>query len=255
MKSIIKHSYQSDERRVTFREILVSIVIVGLMLSFGFIISNNINNSLLEKYHEYDTALQINNDKDLFEYGMRTDVGNAFVYGNLICLDPVTYSEVEGQYSYIKKVKERYTEHTKTETYTDSDGKTHTRIVTYWEWDYVDSWNKHSTKISFLDVEFPYGKIQFSRDNYIKTIHESSTIRYKYYGSPIKETGTLFAELSKNDINNVHFKANYTIEETINSYESHIETILFWILWIILIVGLVIGFCYINNNWLEDKRK
>lgn len=254
MKSIL-NSYQSNERRVTFREILASFVIIGLMLSFGFIISNNINNSLLEKYHEYDTALQIDNDKELFEYGMKTNVGNAFVYGELKCLDPVTYPEIGGKYSYVKKVKERYTEHTRTETYTDSKGNTHTRIVTYWEWDYVDSWEQHSTKISFLDVEFPYGKIKFSGDCYIDTIRESSNIRYKYYGSPIKETGTLYACLEEKDVKNVSFNRDKTIDETINSYESHTETIIFWIAWGLLTGGLVAGFYFINNNWLEDKRK
>lgn len=243
------------ERKVTFREILASLVIIGMMLSFGFMISNKINNSLLEKYHEYDTALQIDNDKDLFEYGMKTSVGNAFVYGDLKCLDPVTFPEIGGKYSHVEKIKQKYTEHTKTETYTDSDGKTHTRTVTYWEWDNVDSWDIYSKKISFLNVEFKYGTIPFSGDSYIETQRESYYIRYKYYGSPIEETGTLYANLSNNTISKVSFNYNRNIEETINSLESNVEIVVFWIIWVLLIGGLVVGFCYIDNRWLEDKRK
>ena len=60
------------------------------MLIFGVIIHGNINESLMLKYQEYDTALQIDNDSELFAYGMRTNVGNAFVYGDLKAIDTVT---------------------------------------------------------------------------------------------------------------------------------------------------------------------
>ena len=86
------------------------------MLVFGIMISGNISESVMEKNQEYNTALQINDDKDLFEYGMRTNVGNAFVYGDLKALDTVSYDEIPGEYSYIKKIKEKYTMHTRTVT-------------------------------------------------------------------------------------------------------------------------------------------
>ena len=150
---------------ITKREILSSLVIIAIMLLIGFVIHGKINDSLMEDYQKYDTALQIDNNSELFSYGMRTDVGNAFVYGDLKAVDTVTFEEIDGQYSYVKKVKERYTKHTRTvtKTRTRSDGKTetYTEEEEYWTWDEIDSWSKHSQQISFLNVTFPYGKIKF----------------------------------------------------------------------------------------------
>ncbi len=120
------------------REVIASIVIIAIMLIIGFSISNSIRQNLLEKYHEYDTAIHIDKE-ELFRYGMRTSIGHAFAYGELTTLDPVTFPEIQGQYSYVKKEEQEYTRHTRTvtETYTDSDGKTKTRTRTeeYWTWD------------------------------------------------------------------------------------------------------------------------
>lgn len=241
--------------RTTKREVLFSIVIVAVMLLFGFMISGAIDNAHMEKCEEYNKALQIDNDQSEFEYGMRTNIGNAFVYGDLICLDPVTYSEIGGEYSHVEKVKQKYTEHTKTEIYEDEDGNTHTRIVTYWEWDDVSHDDIYSTKISFCGVEFAYGTIPYGYDSYITTIKESGYIRYQYYGSPIKSDGTIYAKLEDNTISKVDFYEHSSIESTINRITSNVGTVIFWIFWIILIIASVIGFYFIDNRWLEDRRK
>ena len=242
---------------VTKREILLSIAIICIMLLFGVLIGDAINDSVMEKHHEYNTALQINADKELFEYGMRTNIGNAFVYGELKAVDPVGYEEIEGEYSYIKKVKEKHTKHTRVVTKTRTvNGKkqTYTETETYWTWDEVDSWEKMSSKITFVDVEFDYGTIDFPSYSQIKTIKESSQIRYVYYGSPSQCTGTLYTELKNNTINGANFHRNRTIEETIESLESNWELVLFWIGWVLLTGGTVAGFYYIDNIWLEDRH-
>lgn len=228
------------------------------MILFGVLISAAINNSSMEKYQEYNTALQIESDKDLFEYGMRTNVGNAFVYGDLKAIDTVTYEEIGGEYSYVEKVKEKYTMHTRTVIKTRTvNGKTqsYTTTETYWTWDRVDSWSKHSEKITFLGVEFDYGTIEFPTDSYITTIKESSHIRYKYYGAPTECEGTLYAKLVDNTITDIHFYNDKNIEETIKILESNWQVVLFWIGWVLLTGGLVIGFYFIDNKWLEDKEK
>ena len=242
---------------ITKREILASLVIIAIMLLIGFVIHEKINDSLMEDYQKYDTALQIDNNSELFSYGMRTDIGNAFVYGDLKAVDTVTFEEIDGQYSYVKKVKERYTKHTRTVTKKRkrSDGKTetYTEKEEYWTWDEIDSWSKHSQQISFLNVVFPYGKISFPSYDYITTQKESYYIRYVYYGTDIKFKGTLFARLTDNTINDTNFYFDKSIEETIEYLESGIEVIGFWIFWILLMGGCVFGFCYLDNKWLEDK--
>ena len=244
---------------ITKREILFSIVIISLMLLIGFIIHVNINDNLMIQYQEYNTALKIENDTNMFTYGMRTNVGNAFVYGELKAVDPVTYHEIEGSYSYVEKVKEKYTKHyrTVTKTRTNANGKTetYTEREEYWTWDAVDRWSKSSTKITFLDVEFDYGTIDFPCSNYIDTQNESFYIRYVYYGSPAECVGTLYTVLNNNTINEPKFYNNYNIEETIENLESGWQLILFWFFWILLTGGCVIAFCYLDNKWLEDKYK
>ena len=241
---------------VTPREVLVSIVIVCVLLVVGIVISGNINDAVMGQCQEYDTALQINNDRDLFEYGMRTNIGNAFVYGRLKAVDPVTYPEIGGSYSYVKKVKERYTRHTRTVTKTktvNGKTKTYTDTEVYWTWDAVASWFKHSEKISFLDVEFDYGKIDFPLANHIATKKESSNIRYVYYGAGDDFTGTLYTVLNNNTISNSIFHNSCSVDAAIENMKSAAVSrlIVFWVLWSMLIVGCVFGFLYLDNYWLE----
>lgn len=241
--------------RVTKREVLFSIIIVCLMLVFGFMIGDKINENTMNEYQEYNTALQIDNDSDLFSYGMRTNIGNSFVYGDLKALDTVTFEEIGGEYSYVEKIKERYTRHTRTVTKTRTvNGKTETYTGTeeYWTWDRVGSWSQHCDKISFLNVEFDYGMIDFPSADYIDTIKESSKIRYKYYGTGTEFVGTIYTKLADGTINGDNFYNNKTIDETIEYLESDIGLVIFWVFWIILTIGLVIGFCCLDNWWLEN---
>lgn len=251
------YRYEYSDFKITKREVLFSIAIIAVMLIIGFIIHGNINESLMLEYQEYNTALKIEDNKDMFTYGMNTNIGNSFVHGELKAIDTVTYPEIDGEYSYVKKIKERYTKHTRTVTKTRTvNGKTqtYTTTETYWTWDEVDRWSQHCNKISYLDVEFDYGKIDFPSADYICTIKESSKIRYKYYGTATSYTGTLYATLADNTIKNTNFYANKSIDETIEHLESGGELIIFWIVWIPLTGGLVCLFYYLDNNWLEDKK-
>lgn len=242
---------------ISKREILISVAIVAVMIIFGLMLHGSIEDSILLKHQEYNLALQIEDNKDMFEYGMRTNVGNAFVYGTLKCLDPVSFDEIDGEYSYIKKVKEKHTKHTRTVTKTRTvNGKTqtYTTTETYYTWDTVASWSNSATKISFIDVEFNYGDIDFPSPSHIKTIKESSKIRYVYYGSPIQATGTIYTELKNDTINNTSFHKNMSIEETLKYYTTSYALVFFWIGWVILTGIVVFVFIYFDNRWLEDRH-
>lgn len=225
------------------------------MLIIGFAISEKIRQSLLEDYQVYDTAAQINDDKELFEYGMKTNVGYAFVYGELKTLDPVSYPEVSGKYSYIKKEEQEYRRHSRTvtKTYTDSNGRTHTKteIEYYWTWDTMKKESKTATKISFLNVEFAYEKIPFPSSHQLEIVNTGYHERNVYYGTETDFQGTLFTSLKENTINNTKFYKNKTIAETIENLETGVEIVIFWILWILLIIVLVIVFYYFENKWLD----
>ena len=240
--------------QITKREILVSVIIIAIMLLLGIVIHGSINDSLMLEYQKYNTALQIENDSDLFAYGMKTNVGNAFIYGDLKAVDTVTYPEIGGEYMYVEKVKERYTMHTRTVT-TTVNGKTQTRTETYWTWDRVGSEDKQCKEISFCGVVFDSNKINLPSSSYIKTIKESSHVRYKYYVTETEFTGTIFAELKDNTIpDNTGFYENDTIEDVLKNFKSNWQLVVFWIGWVLLTGGLVVGFYYIDNHWLEDEE-
>ena len=134
-----KHnSFDLGDFEITYREILASISIVAVMLLIGFVISGKISQIQDDKNAKYNKAVKIEST-DLFRYGMDTNVGNAFVYGELKAVDTVTYPEIGGEYMYVEKIEEHYNRHTR--TYTTTDGKGHTRIHTevYWSWDYAGS--------------------------------------------------------------------------------------------------------------------
>lgn len=241
---------------ITKREIIASISIIAVLLIFGVIISGKISENIMDSNEIYNKAIKIE-DEELFKYGMGTNVGNAFVYGELEVLDPVTYPEIGEEYSYIEKVKEKYTRHTRTRTYT-VNGKTRTKTEVYWTWDRVGSESKKSTKVKFLGVELDYTQFLSLDSSYIDTIKESSHIRYKYYGSPIKAIGTIFAFLQNNNIgNDIKFYENMNIEETYEYLQEGFGLLfLFWFAWILLITGVVYGFYYLDNDWLNiDKNK
>lgn len=140
-------SWYVGDYEVTARELLASVTIIAVMLILGFGIANKIIVLETEKNAEYYQAIHVK-DKDMFRYGMETSVGNAFAYGDLEAVDTVTYPEIGGEYLYIEKVEEHYNKHTRTIA-TTVNGKSQTRTVTYWSWDYAGSKAWHSEKIQF----------------------------------------------------------------------------------------------------------
>lgn len=239
---------------ITKREILVSVSIIAIMLLVGVIIAGKISDSQLDKNEKYNKSIKIETS-DLFEYGMRTNAGNAFVYGDLQAVDAVTYPELNDSYMYVKKVKEKYTMHTRIVSHTTTvNGKSHTYYTTqvYWTWDAIGSEEKICKEVSFLGHVFESQKIKFPDYQHIDTINESGHIRYQYYGVAIKNTGTIFTALKDKTISdNTPFYQNMDIAETLKHLESNIWTLVFWIVWVILIIVLIFVFYYIDNKWLE----
>lgn len=237
---------------ITKREILASISIIAVLLLIGVLIAGRISDWELDRNEKYNKAIKIET-QDLFEYGMRTNVGNAFVYGELEAVDTVTYPELDSVYMYVEKVKEEYTRHTKTVTDYDEEGnKIGEHEEEYWTWDRVDSEEQICSEISFLGHVFASEKVDLPGAEYIDTIKESSHVRYKYYGVGLKFTGTIFTNLENGTISsNTPFYENKSIEETVKYLESGSVLVIFWIFWIILIGFCVYGFYYIDNEWLE----
>lgn len=254
MRGRKRRSFDFGNFEITKREILVSVSIVAIMLLIGVLNAGKISDYQLDKNEKYNKAIKIES-QELFEYGMRTNAGNAFVYGDLKAVDTVTYPEIGGEYIYIEKVKERYTMHTRQVAHTTTmNGKTHTYYTTetYWTWDYAGSEERICDEISFLNHVFSVSKIDLPGKEYIDTVKESGHIRYKYYGVGLNFTGTIFTELADKTIaDNSPFYENMKIDETIEYLETDFAMWIFWIIWMVLIGVCVYSFYYIDNKWLE----
>lgn len=240
---------------ITKREIIASVTIIAIWICIGFLISGKIADHEQDINAEYDRAARIT-DPDLFSHGMATNLGNAFVYGELAAEDPVTYPELEDNYSYIRKVKERYTEHTRTvtKTRTNSKGETETyeEDETYWTWDEVDRENRESKSFTFLGTIFSVDKFKIPSLSYLDTIRESGVIRYVYYGTPAEMTGTAYTVLENGTIeDHSEFYDGMTIEAVADMLESGGGEIVFWIIWIVALCAVVYGFYYLDNHWLN----
>lgn len=247
-----KHGFDFGDFEITKREILASISIIAVMLLIGVLISSKISEHQLDANEIYNKAVKIDNT-DLFQYGMDTNVGNAFVYGDLVAVDTVTYPEIDGEYIYVSKTEKRYERHEREVTKEDSEGNEYTEIEVYYEWDTEDTDSKHANEIMFCGLTFPYFKIDLPGASYIDTLYgdrvyswksgEYVKVKFEYYGVNTKYTGTIFTDLRNQTISdNTQFYTNKNIEDTVKQLESGGGTILFWIFWIVLICGCVFGF-------------
>lgn len=245
-----RNSFDFGDFEITYREIIASISIIAVMLLIGFVISGKISQIQDDKNAKYNKAVKIEST-DLFRYGMDTNVGNAFVYGELKAVDTVTYPEIGGEYMYVEKIEEHYNRHTRTYTTTDGKGHTRTHTEVYWSWDYAGSEDMQCKEVSFCGVVFDSNKIKLPSADYIDTIKESGYVRYKYYGTNIEYKGTIFTELKDKTISDSTPFYEMSIKETKDKLERNIGVVIFWIVWIIVIVLAVFGFYYIDNEWLE----
>ena len=249
-----ERGFDFGDFEITRREIIASVSIIAVMLLIGVLISGKISEWQMDENEIYNKAVKIDS-ADLFRYGMDTNVGNAFVYGDMKAVDTVTYPEITGKYMYVKKVKEQYTKHTKKVAHTRTvNGKSQTYYTTetYWTWDRVGSEDKKCKEISFCGVTFKSSKFNIPSTDYIDTIKESSHIRYKYYGTKTKFTGTIFTDLRDKTISdNTDFYKDRNIKETVEHLESSGGEIVFWMCWIMFIAICVFVFYYLDNKWLE----
>lgn len=150
--------YSNLYMEITLREILVSIAIFLVLSGIGHLIYGNIDDKSAIK--KYETAQIIEDNKEKLDYLINTKFGNVLVSSTFKTSDKdaVKFDEINGKYAFIKRVKERYTMHTR--TVCSGSGKNNIcRTETYWTWDYVDSDRKYAKNIDFLGYSFDGEKL------------------------------------------------------------------------------------------------
>ena len=243
------------EFEVTKREVIFSIIIIVAMLGIGMIIGNKISSNIRAKNEVYNKSVTIETN-DMFKYGLDTNIGDSFTYGELNAVDTVSVDDIEG-YMYISRELEEYTRHTKKVRHTNNKGQTYYTTETYYTWDHVrtDSWCNNY--VTFCGVSFPTKDFPIPASHHLKTESCGYHKRYNYSVVDAHYVGTLFADLDNNyickDRIKPQFRTNITIDEALKSFTiSEWDILFFWIPWIIVIGTVVFGFYYIDNRWLED---
>lgn len=243
------------------RGLLFGSIIALVMVAVGIFISDAISERLQANIEPYTTAVRIE-DPGQFTYGMKTDFGNALVYGTLQAEQPVIHPELDGEYVAIRMVKECYTKHARTVTYTDLNGTARTRTETYWTWDYTEENEWISDTILFLGNKFATDQFdlsaQYCRLNLTdrsQYLYESSDVRYYFTGIPTAFNATIHADLRAGDIGQqVEVFPDKTPAEVVEAqiHEQKGVTFAFWMLWIDLIIIIEVLFVTLKNRWLDD---
>ena len=243
------------------REVLFGVIIVLVMLAIGVFASGVLQENLQGKAERYATAVRISSP-DTFSYSMKTNVGNALVYGELSADQPVISPDLPGSYMRLEKKIEEYTMHTRTVTYTDSNGHTHTRVETYYTWDYIggDSWE--SETLTILGESFPTENFSLPSTDLLELTNGSTykyqtpSIRYYFSGLPASFDATISADLRDGGVGEEarvfrEKTPDQVVEDSIS--DQTVFLIGFWIAWVLLTGMALAGFFYLENGWLDDR--
>lgn len=242
---------------VTLREAVFSVTIASVLVLVGLMASSRIGHWVNQKNLRYrQAAIVLTNDG--FDLGSRTDIGDAFVEGEFRAVDTVSHESLDGRWLSIVADHQRYTRHTRTETYTVTDSKgrvqTRTRTVVYWTWDTFKMEKLHSKKVSYMGREFPYGKFDYSDVcNDCKYVGTGFNTRIVFTFRKPKFRAAAFTELKDGTVSDgTVLREGRTAEQLYESCTKSYAVQLFWFIWILVIVFAVFGFVALENDWIED---
>ena len=243
---------------ITLREVVFSILILGVMFFVGFMISTMIEKHVADSTLKYRQAVAIESP-DEFKHAMFTDVGHAFVRGRLVANDYVTTDLIPGKWLCLEIKHQKYQKHTRTVHYTvtDSKGRTHhrTRQETYWSWDTVKTTERHSNNVTFCGFMFPYGKFSYDCAPMDKTIVGGGLFnneRDVIYTTSDGFDATIFAKLGHGGFAGKASLISASIEKYRKSMASSWAVPIFWVCWTVFSVFALVMFYVIENDWLED---
>lgn len=256
---------------ITKREILVSIIIVFLMITLGFPLSNKILEGATESYEIHQKALKVK-DSDTFGYAIKTQQGNLIAEGEFESVDPVNFPGYKGEFTEITKYKEKYVMKTRyIPEVKDSEGKTITpaRTETYWEWDSAGSQTVTSKKFNYLGQEFNVSDFSLisRRSVDAKNVtdkakgyyeYDGRKVRYYYKIIPVKFNTGFIAYSGENGLKDINGRSKITlsknnIQEIVESSKASMERseVVFWMIWILLTGGLIYGYVSLENRYLD----
>ncbi len=234
----------------------------------------------------YQTAIQTKNDDEL-NYSIDTHQGRILTTVTVKGVDTVKFDEMNKSFPYVKKTEERYERktrevcetHYRTETRTVSDGEGGTETETYeepyevchqetyYEWDFVQNWEKQANQVSMADRKYPISLFSLrTEDIDAKEVVEGATgkyvrkeaeeglfdinffdsddvgdIRYSYDVMKLPQTGTVFLDVSQTLKpvygNKINLDGQSPTEVLKKAQESaHTQSTIFFIFWSLLVL-------------------
>lgn len=243
----------------TPREFIFSILIVGVLVALGWIVHTKISSAISDHNTRIQQAVRFCDD-EMFRHCLETSPGDAFCEGDLDAVDTVRDEKghIKGDFWKIVREYQEYREHTRTVTYKDSKGKTHTRIEHYWTWDTMNTHRESCSMIRFCGVKMPKHKIDLS---YWADEHNPISIgyhkRYVYSTVPKHHHGTVMTTFENRGMkDHSPFFRDRTPEQVAEGeMASSFWLWLFWIVAVIIIGFIVFWFMMLNNSWLETKGR
>lgn len=247
---------------ITLREAIFSVTIASVLFLVGFLVSTKIEHYVNQANLQYRQAIQIpNNNHEEFSLAMRTDIGNAFADGKFEAVDVVKHKKLDGKWLKIYADHQQYTMHTRTVHYTTTDSKGrvhhHTRVEHYWTWDTKRAETFHSKKVKYIGSEFDYGKFNYDYvGRHCEIVGDGFRKRIAFTCIPTKFNAAVYTKLSDGTVSNgTVLRQNMNVDGLYNVLTTSYAVSIFWIIWCIVIVGSVVMFVWIENDWIEDKKK
>ena len=242
---------------MTLRELVFSILILGVLFFIGFLVSGAIEQKVNDSNLRYNQAVALQSN-DEFKHALSTDVGYVFANGTLVADKPVKNEHLDGEWLWVSVEHQKYQMHTRRVAYTvtDSKGRTHTRYrtETYWSWDTVGRSSDHSPTVTYCGVQFNYGKFDYSgmpsdTSKHSTGFHKRDVVIVV----PKTFNATVFGEAKSNDLVGQNILlVGMSIEKYRKDLTDSCAIPIFWILWSVFITAALVLFYVIENNWLED---
>lgn len=235
-------------------KLLIAVIffIVFIMIILGISFSNSLKENHQKNLKKYTTALQINNEKDFNEAINKNNNTYILAYGTVEAVDPISYSDIPGEYMYIKRKKQKYTMHTRKVRHSNGSKNNKTVYYTteiYHKWDTISEENKHCNSISFLGQIYDYDYISNNNYGHLATIDKENDIRYEYYGTDKNFKGTMFAYIKDHEIKDMTFYNDKDINTILSEQKNNAYIYLFWFCWIIFSSIIITAvYCMISQE-------
>lgn len=114
----------------------------------------------------------------------------------------------------------------------------------------------HSKEVVFCGVTFPYGKFGYGNIHESETIYKESfwkDTREVIYTTPKTFNATIFGNARNRTLQgNSISLMRCGIEEYRKGLTTSYLGTFFWVIWVVVTVGVVVSFYIFENDWLED---